>query len=44
VTYLTSIAIPGEKRIVFAVSPGGGISATREEWIEITWDQIFGMS
>ncbi len=44
VTYLTLIAIPGEKRIVFAVSPGLGISATREEWIEITWDQIFGMS
>lgn len=44
VTYFTVIAIPGEKRIVFAVSPGRGISATREEWIEITWDLIFGMS
>jgi hypothetical protein len=42
VTYLTVIAVPGERKMVFAVSPGLGVSATRGEWIEITWNQIFG--
>ena len=43
VTYLSVIAIPGEKRMIFAVTPGQGLSATRQEWIEITYDQVFGM-
>ena len=43
VTYLSVIAFPIERKIAFAVSPGNGVSATRGEWIEITWDQIFGV-
>jgi hypothetical protein len=42
VTYLTAIAVPGQRKEIFAVSPGPGVSATKGEWTEITWDQIFG--
>ena len=42
VTYLTVIALPGERKMVFAVSPDLGVTATKGEWIEITWDQVFG--
>lgn len=41
VTYLTWIAIPSERKIVFAVTPGRGIPATKGEWIELMWKQIF---
>lgn len=41
VTYLSVVAIPKERKMIFAVSPGNGLSATKREWIEITWDQIF---
>jgi hypothetical protein len=44
VTYLSVIAVPAERRIVFAVSTGSDVSATRGEWTEITWDQVFGAS
>jgi hypothetical protein len=42
VTYLTVIAFPGEKKMIFATTPGNGISATRGEWTKLTWDQVFG--
>jgi hypothetical protein len=42
VTYLTVIALPGERKMIFSVSPESGVSATKGEWIEITWDRIFG--
>jgi hypothetical protein len=42
VTYLTWIAIPSDRKIVFSVTPGMGIPATRGEWTELGWDQIFG--
>jgi hypothetical protein len=42
VTYLTWIAIPSDRKIVFSVTPGMGIPATRGEWTELVWDQIFG--
>ena len=42
VTYLTWIAIPGERKIVFAVTPGSGAPATRGEWIGLSWEQVFG--
>jgi hypothetical protein len=41
VTYLSVIAVPSERRLILAISPGQGISATKAEWIELTWDQIF---
>jgi hypothetical protein len=41
VTYLTWIAIPSERKFVFAVTPGVGIPATRGEWIELGWELIF---
>jgi hypothetical protein len=44
VTYLTWIAIPNDRKIVFAVTPGSAIPATRGEWIELSWKQIFGES
>ncbi len=42
VTYLTVVALPSERKMIFATTPGNGISATRGEWTEITWDQVFG--
>jgi hypothetical protein len=44
VTYLTWIAIPSDRKIIFAVTPDSGIPATRGEWIELSWEQIFGES
>jgi hypothetical protein len=42
VTYLTVIALPRERRIVFAISPGEGVSATRGRWAEVSWGQVLG--
>ena len=44
VTYMSVIAIPRERKIFFALSPGGGVSATQEDWMEIRWSEIFGIS
>jgi hypothetical protein len=41
VTYLSVIGFPKTRKIIFAVSPGDGISATKGKWIEISWDQLF---
>jgi hypothetical protein len=41
VTYLSVIGFPKKRKMVIAVSPGDGISATKGEWIEISWEQIF---
>lgn len=41
VTYLSAIAFPKRKKMIFAVSPSGGVSATKGKWIEISWDRIF---
>ena len=42
VTYLSVIGFPTQRRLIFAISPGQGVSATKSEWMEITWDQVFG--
>ena len=42
VTYLTAIAFPDERRMVFATTPETGVPATEGRWVEITWDEIFG--
>jgi hypothetical protein len=42
-TYLAWIAIPSDRKIVFAVSPGLGVPATRGKWIELEWNEIFGV-
>jgi hypothetical protein len=44
VTYMTVIAFPRDRTMIFAFSPDEGVSATKGEWIEITWDQVFGVS
>ena len=41
VTYLSVIAWPGKRKMAFAITPGRGVSATRGEWTEIIWDQVF---
>jgi hypothetical protein len=44
VTYLSVVVFPEERKLIFAITPGRGISATRGDWIQITWDQIFGVN
>jgi hypothetical protein len=41
VTYLTAIAFPDTRRIVFAVTPGSGVPATEGKWIGIGWEELF---
>ena len=41
VTYLTCIAYPDERRIVFATTPDPGVPATKGRYVEISWDDIF---
>jgi len=43
VTYLTVVALPKDRKIVFSVTPKRGVPATRGEWIEITWNSVFGI-
>jgi hypothetical protein len=43
ITYLSVIAVPSERKLIFSISPGQGISATKTEWTEISWDQVFGI-
>jgi Acyl-coenzyme A:6-aminopenicillanic acid acyl-transferase len=42
VTYLTVIAIPKEKKIFFAITPGKGVPAPYGKWTELTWNEVFG--
>jgi len=41
VTYLTAIAFPDQRRIVFATTPGPGVPATQGQWIEVSWEGVF---
>lgn len=41
VTYLTAIAFPDERRVVFATTPATGVPATEGRFVEILWDEIF---
>jgi hypothetical protein len=43
VTYLTVVAYPGTRKMVFAVTPAHGVAATEGQWVEITWDSVFGI-
>jgi len=40
-TYLSVIAIPRERKMIFSISPKSNVPATKGQWTEITWDQIF---
>jgi hypothetical protein len=42
VTYLSAIIVPNERKMIIALSPGNGISATKSEWIEIELSRILG--
>ena len=43
VTYLTVVAFPNAKKMIFAVTPARGVSATKGEWVEIDWNSLFGI-
>jgi hypothetical protein len=41
VTYLTVIAFPETRKMVVALSPKTGVSATRGHWVEVDWKTVF---
>lgn len=41
VTHLSVVAWPAERRMAFALTPGGGKSAAGGRWIEFGWEEVF---
>ena len=41
VTYLSVIAYPDSRRILVALSPKTGVSATQGRWVEVDWEKVF---
>jgi hypothetical protein len=40
-TYLSVIAFPDSRKMVVALTPKTGVSATRGHWVEVDWQQVF---